>query len=50
MDFEQIMLIAIAVLSIIDGQGMALRILRLLMQLMGESSNVEKTKSTEAKK
>lgn len=42
MDFEQIMLIAIAVLSVIDSQGIALRILRLLSQLVGGNSNVKK--------
>ncbi len=44
------MLIAIAILEIIDGKGIALKILRMLSNIIGGDSNVKKVESTEVKK
>lgn len=41
-NFEIYMLIVIAILEVIDGQGVALRILRLLSTLIGGDSNGNK--------
>ncbi len=44
------MLIAIAILEVIDGKGIALRILRLLSTLIGGDTDGKKVESTEVKK
>lgn len=44
------MLIAIAILEVVDGRGLALRLVRLLPFLFGGETNVEKTTDTETKK
>lgn len=41
-NFEIYMLIVIAILEVVDGQGIALRILRLLSSLIGGDSNGNK--------
>lgn len=47
---EMWLLIAIAVLEIVDGRGLALRLLRLLPVLFGGDINAEKAENTENKK
>lgn len=41
MEIEFILLIVIAILEVVDGQGIALRILRLLSNLIGGQTNDE---------
>lgn len=43
-NIEFYMLILIAILEIVDGQGIALRILRLLSTLIGGDNNAQKVK------
>lgn len=49
-NFELYMLILIAVLEVVDGQGLALRILRVLSTLIGGPKNVKTVESQEVKK
>lgn len=46
---EMWMLIAIAVLEIVDGRGLALRLIRLLPFLFGGDTNVNEIKSSKSK-
>lgn len=47
---ETYLLIAIAILQIVDGRGMALRIGRLLALIMGGDTNVQKGTNNQPKK
>ncbi len=44
MEIETLLLILIAVLEVVDGQGIALRILRFVSSLVENGTNGEKTK------
>ena len=44
-NIEIYLLIVIAILEVVDGQGIALRILRLLSGIIGGQSNVEKVET-----
>ena len=48
-NIEIYLLILVAVLEVIDGQGIALRILRVLMGVIGGDTNGQKTKYVESK-
>ncbi len=48
-NIETYLLILVAILEIVDGQGIALRILRLLMSLIGDQPDGTKTKTVESK-
>ena len=47
-NFEFYMLIVIAILEVVDGQGIALRILRLLAKLIGGDDNGQEVKKVQS--
>lgn len=49
-NIEVYLLILVAILEIVDGQGIALRILRLLMRMIGAQPDGTEEKTNETKK